>query len=178
MAGVDVREFAETGLVALDLVNTWDLYFADPERLPDDAELRRFCRELGEPSTVRPEDLAAVRALRSSLRPAVIGSAADRTAALVRFASGLSYVAAVSGDDVPRLELRAVSDDLATRLGVRAARELLDIAAAGEWDRVHHCAASPCEDVFLDHSRPGRRQFCSTRCANRTHATASRTRRS
>ncbi|WP_163508772.1 CGNR zinc finger domain-containing protein [Fodinicola acaciae] len=175
---MDVREFAETGLVALDLVNTWDVYEPDPERLTNNVELRRFCRELGEPSVVSAGDLEAVRALRDRLRPAVIGSAEERTAALVRLSSGLPHAAVVAGDDVPRLELVATSEDLAARLGVRALRELLEIAAAGDWDRVHHCAAAPCEDVFLDRSRPGRRQFCSTRCANRAHAVVSRARRS
>jgi predicted RNA-binding Zn ribbon-like protein len=65
---------------------------------------------------------------------------------------------------------------VADRLAVRAVAELLDIAAAGDWERLRLCAAGPCLDAFIDRSRPGRRQFCSTRCANRAHAAASRAR--
>ncbi|NRQ38466.1 hypothetical protein HII36_42560, partial [Nonomuraea sp. NN258] len=55
--GERMRQYAETGLVALDLANTWDEYLDDPERLPDAAALHRFCTELDEP--VHGEDAAA-----------------------------------------------------------------------------------------------------------------------
>ncbi|MER7506462.1 CGNR zinc finger domain-containing protein [Nonomuraea pusilla] len=238
-----MRQYAETGLVAIDLVNTWDEYLDDPERLPDVASLHRFCQELTcEPATPRereesPEtgpltqeardaalldvgqraltgaaraaapvdardralmegvreaaaveagdialaegDLVAVREVRGRLRDVLaVADPGGRAAALARWASELPVRALVeAGDGVPRLRPAPPDGaDLALRLAVRAVTELLDVAAAGDWDRLRLCAARPCRDAFIDRSRPGRRQFCSTRCANRAHAAASRAR--
>ncbi|NUW41340.1 CGNR zinc finger domain-containing protein [Nonomuraea rhodomycinica] len=189
-----MRVFAETGLVALDLANTWDAYLDEPERLPDAAALRRFCAEL---SVTRSEeepadradledladqrdlaDLAEVRAVRDRLRAVLSADPADRSPALARWTAELPLRPAVEeADGVPRLRLApAPGASLAGRLAVRAVQELLDLAAEGDWERVRMCAAAPCRDAFVDRSRPGRRQFCSTRCANRAHAAASRAR--
>ncbi|MEU4226797.1 CGNR zinc finger domain-containing protein [Nonomuraea sp. NPDC026600] len=205
-----MRQYVDTGLVALDLANTWDEYLDDPERLPDPAALRRFCEEFGEPLGWTPgqrvggdpgeragkepgelaggepggqanfweSELVAVREMRGRLRGVLACEPAERTRALAGFAAGLSARAEVEDvDGVP--VLRLVAPDGAgpvDRLAVRAVRELLDVAAAGDWVRLRLCAASPCRDAFIDRSRPGLRQFCSTRCANRAHAAASRAR--
>ncbi|MER6942936.1 CGNR zinc finger domain-containing protein [Nonomuraea sp. NPDC000554] len=186
-----MRQYAETGLVAIDLANTWDEYLDDPERLPDVAALLRFCHELHEPPDTtaagRPAtsmagldrgDLDAVRAVRERLRAVLLAEPGGRTAALARWAADLPLRALVQ-DAGGLPELRLIASDeagLAARLAVRAVRELLDLAADGDWERLRLCAASPCRDAFVDRSRPGRRQFCSTRCANRAHAAASRAR--
>ncbi|GAA3609627.1 hypothetical protein GCM10022419_113310 [Nonomuraea rosea] len=194
-----MRQFAETGVVAIDLANTWDDYQDDPERLPDVAELARFCRELDEteapPGDVSWDDAAAsggvagleglgageldaVRAVRGRLRAVLACEPAERTRALARWASELPVrVNVEESDGSPHLRLVAPAGAaLPERLAVRAVAELLDIAAAGDWERLRLCAAGPCRDAFIDRSRPGRRQFCSTRCANRAHAAASRAR--
>ncbi|MFD1540644.1 CGNR zinc finger domain-containing protein [Nonomuraea guangzhouensis] len=188
-----MRQYVDTGLVALDLANTWDEYLDEPERLPDPAALRRFCAEFGEPQEDLGEpaggesegqadfwtsELAAVREMRGRLRAVLACEASERTRALARFTAGLP--ARVAVEDVGGAPvLRLVAPDgagTADRLAVRAVRELLDVAAVGDWVRLRLCAASPCRDAFIDRSRPGRRQFCSTRCANRAHAAASRAR--
>ncbi|MER6505490.1 CGNR zinc finger domain-containing protein [Nonomuraea sp. NPDC001636] len=177
-----MRQFIETGLVAVDLANTWDEYLDDPERLPDVAELRRFCRELDEPLEndhgLGEEDLREVREVRERLRAVLAAEPEGRAGALAEWVAGLPTRAAVEhAGGVPRLRL--VAPDGATaagRLAVRAVTELLELAAAGDWERLRRCAATPCTDAFVDRSRPGRRQFCSTRCANRAHAQASRAR--
>ncbi|NUR86902.1 MAG: CGNR zinc finger domain-containing protein [Nonomuraea sp.] len=80
--------------------------------------------------------------------------------------------------EVPRLRLAAPEGaGLALRLAVRAVTDLLELAGSGDWERLRRCAAARCTDTFVDRSRPGKRQFCSTRCANRAHARASRARR-
>jgi predicted RNA-binding Zn ribbon-like protein len=175
-----MRQFVDTGLVALDLANTWDEYLDEPERLPDPAALRRFCEEFGElpGEEPNPDALAAVREMRGRLRAVLVCEPPERTRALARFAAGLAARADVEDvDGVPVLRLVALDGaGTADRLAVRAVRELLDVAAAGDWVRLRLCAASPCRDAFIDRSRPGRRQFCSARCANRAHAAASRAR--
>ncbi|MGW6502637.1 CGNR zinc finger domain-containing protein [Nonomuraea angiospora] len=180
-----MRQFAETGLVALDLANTWDEYLDDPERLPDPAALHRFCRDLGEHGELGegggPDagDLRAVRAVRERLRAVLSCDPPDRTRALARWVGELPIrVVVEDSDGAPRQRLTAPEGvDLAERLAVRSVAELLDLAASGDWERLRLCAADPCKDAFVDHSRPGKRQFCSTRCANRAHAAASRARR-
>ncbi|MFF4616464.1 CGNR zinc finger domain-containing protein [Nonomuraea jabiensis] len=229
-----MRQFAETGLVALDLANTWDEYLDDPERLPDAAALHRFCHELGlspistpapsdpppsspafppgasqeerpgssseagsgpqparEPLRGMPSerpavtggpdagDLRAVRAVRERLRAVLSCDPPDRTRALAQWAGELPIrVAVEESGGAPRQRLTAPEGaDLAERLAIRSVAELLDLAASGDWERLRLCAAGPCQDAFVDHSRPGKRQFCSTRCANRAHAAASRARR-
>ncbi|MBN6052429.1 CGNR zinc finger domain-containing protein, partial [Nonomuraea sp. RK-328] len=186
-----MRDFVETGLVALDLANTWDAYLDEPERLPDAAALRRFCAELsvtwdddGDAGSGHlsdpgdPADLVEVRAVRDRLRAVLSADPADRSPALARWTAELPLrPAVVEADGVPRLRLAPVPGaSLVGRLAVRAVQELLDLAAEGDWERVRMCAAAPCRDAFVDRSRPGRRQFCSTRCANRAHAAASRAR--
>ncbi|MEU1384689.1 MULTISPECIES: CGNR zinc finger domain-containing protein [unclassified Nonomuraea] len=174
-----MRQFTETGLVAVDLANTWDEYLDDPERLPDVAELRRFCLELAEDDHgLGEEDLQEVREVRERLRAVLAAEPAGRAGALAEWVAGLPARAAVEHPGgVPRLRLVAPEGATAAgRLAVRAVTELLGIAAAGDWERLRQCAATPCTDAFVDRSRPGKRQFCSTRCANRAHAQASRAR--
>ncbi|SDI97303.1 CGNR zinc finger domain-containing protein [Nonomuraea jiangxiensis] len=181
-----MRQFAETGLVAIDLANTWDEWLDDPERLPDVAALHRFCAELNEPFRIGtptaelPDlgDLEEVREVRERLRAMLACDPPERTRALARWVDELPLRALVQDSSgTPRLRLAAQDGTgLADRIAVRAVAELLDIAASGDWERLRLCAAGSCEDVFVDRSRPGRRQFCSTRCANRAHAAASRAR--
>ncbi len=42
--------------------------------------------------------------------------------------------------------------------------------------RLHICASSPCEEIFVDRSKPGRQRFCGKRCANRHNIAAYRAR--
>src|SRR5690349_18321891 len=124
-----MRVFAETGLVALDLANTWDAYLDEPERLPDAAALRRFCAELSVTSAddggaaddggEGPEqmadrreaadlvevrgvvaDLVEVRAVRDRLRAVLSGAdPADRSRALARWTAELPLRPAVEEAD-------------------------------------------------------------------------------
>src|SRR4051794_32256410 len=80
--GNGMRQYVDTGLVALDLANTWDDYLDEPERLPDPAALRQFCAEFSEgefgekefgdeefgESPGQGSELAAVREMRGRLR--------------------------------------------------------------------------------------------------------------
>lgn len=170
-----MREYRETGLVALDLVNTWDEYLDEPERLPDVAALAAFCAEFAIPGEPTARDLVEAREVRTRLRDVL--EAQDRTAALGEWLGDLPDAHDHGrGRGVPVLAVTPSSRTLPSTLAAQAVNDLVALAAAGEWDRVRLCAATPCRDAFVDRSRPGRRLFCSTRCANRSHATASRAR--
>ncbi|MFF1817216.1 CGNR zinc finger domain-containing protein [Kribbella sp. NPDC058245] len=45
-----------------------------------------------------------------------------------------------------------------------------------EAERVRRCAATRCDDLFLDATRNGSQRFCSTACQNRTKVAAHRAR--
>ncbi|NUP64279.1 MAG: CGNR zinc finger domain-containing protein, partial [Nonomuraea sp.] len=124
-------------------------------------------------------DLRAVREVRARLREVLAEEPAGRARALAEWVAELPLRAGIEeAGGVPRLRLVAPEGAApALRLAVRAVTELLEIAGSGDWERLRQCAATPCTDAFVDRSRPGRRQFCSTRCANRAHAQASRARR-
>ncbi|GAA3429477.1 hypothetical protein GCM10018953_66610 [Streptosporangium nondiastaticum] len=175
-----MREYAETGLVALDLANTWDEYLDVPERLPSVEALALFCRALSIPALAppTPADLAEARETRARLREILATAPAGRAAALAAWAGTLPLRPAITvADGLPLLRPAPAEDRLSVLLAARAIDDLLSLATSGEWERLRLCAATPCRDAFLDRSRPGRRLFCSTRCANRAHAAVSRARR-
>jgi predicted RNA-binding Zn ribbon-like protein len=62
-------------------------------------------------------------------------------------------------------------------LAAEAALGLAGALKSAGPERLKTCAASPCQDVFIDGSRNRSRRFCSERCANRYHAAAFRDRR-
>ncbi|NUR84648.1 MAG: hypothetical protein HOY71_11240, partial [Nonomuraea sp.] len=104
MTVTDERSFHETGLVALDLANTWDPWLDDPERLPSVEALRGFCAEFGEdPGAL---DLAAVRAVRSRLRVVLALEPERRGGALGEWLAELpARPAVVEAGGVPSLGL-------------------------------------------------------------------------
>jgi predicted RNA-binding Zn ribbon-like protein len=50
------------------------------------------------------------------------------------------------------------------------------LLGSDELDRLRHCAAERCDNLFLDATRNHRQRFCSTACQNRTKVAAFRSR--
>jgi hypothetical protein len=46
-------------------------------------------------------------------------------------------------------------------------RGLADLMAELGPERLRKCESRPCEEIFIDHSKSGRRRFCGKRCATR-----------
>lgn len=168
--------------LALDLINTDDPYFAQPESLREPADLARFLAERGMPAARPPDegDLVAARAVRDRLR-AVFAAADAGTAAaalndllaeirvqprVVPGADGAWEVAMSVGGDVP----------LVKRLAAEAALGLGMALSRHGFDRLRVCASDPCREAFIDTSRNASRRFCSDRCANRSNVAAFRRR--
>ncbi len=176
----DDRSFRETGVLALDLVNTRDPYAAEPERLARVADLERFLAEhdLAGPATTG--DLDACRRLRADLRAAVAAADADELARrLDAIAGALAVAPTVEPDGAGGLRLGVRPRDgapVVERLAVGAVASLADAAAEHGTARLRTCAADPCEDAFVDTSRNGTRRYCSSRCANRRNAALHRAR--
>lgn len=173
-----MRPFAETGLVAIDLANTFDPWLDEPERLPDLGALRRFLRELEVDGEAGLPDLAEVRALRVKLRE-LLGMRTDEALARAR---ALVEPVAVRVELVERDGAWALAPvalpgaSLHDLLVLQAVEELVAISRSPGLERLGRCAAEPCTDVFLDATKNGSRRFCSQRCSNRSHARLHRVR--
>jgi predicted RNA-binding Zn ribbon-like protein len=168
---------------AVDLVNTYDPWSDDPEALPDTAALARFlsAHGYGSGADLTEADPAQARTLRERLRAvfstddvflatqelAAAMAGARITAVPSVFESGFAYLAVTSGPGDPPVTRMAAD----TAIALTRALERLGI------ERLRECAASPCQEAFVDTSRNGSRRFCSHRCANRTNVAAYRERR-
>jgi predicted RNA-binding Zn ribbon-like protein len=169
-----MRRFRETGILAIDLVNTLDPYLAEPERLPDADALGRFLGEHGIDTRLNHDDLRRCRALRRRLLEVLI---ADTVAELVvrlnalitEVSTGAELVARPGGGwalaPTPRPRPR-----LDERLAAVAVGELAHLVSTVGPERIRACRAAPCREIFVDTSRNGRRLYCSRRCANRLNA--------
>jgi predicted RNA-binding Zn ribbon-like protein len=173
------RPFRESGLVSVDLANTWDPYLADPERLPDEEALGAFLHEHGIAKRPRRGDLVACRLLRDALWQIFAARSAEvlveRLDALAR---GLTVTPRIEREaDGWRLTIEAgATGRLAELLAARAVAELAHAIAEHGPERIRLCGAAPCREVFIDTSRNATRRYCSRRCANRVSAAQFRAR--
>jgi predicted RNA-binding Zn ribbon-like protein len=167
--------------LAVELVNTWNTYFPEPEHLDSVEDLRRFFREHGEPKladAVRARDLPSAQSLRTNLRRA-FEVPSERHAV-----DALNYV--VRGSDAkPQLEgpdgawgyaFHSQSSDPISALAMRTGLALLDVIRNDGWERFGLCAASPCVAVYVDLSKNRSRKYCSQLCADRMNQAAYRRR--
>ncbi len=168
---------------AVDLVNTYDPWFDEPEALRDTAALARFlaAHGYGPEIDVDDGDLIEALALRDHLRavfatediPRAVRVLADAMAGTrvkvtpIVLDSGAASLALTSDPDDPPVARMAAD----ATIGLTRALERFGI------ERLRECAASPCREAFVDTSRNGARRFCSHRCANRTNVAAFRERR-
>jgi predicted RNA-binding Zn ribbon-like protein len=175
-----MRRFRETGILAIDLVNTLDPYLAEPERLPDAEALRRFLGEHGIDAPVNRHDLQRCKALRGRLRhvltaPSVADLVARLNAIIAWVITGAEVIARADGGWALALTPRPPRR-LDERLAAIAVGELVDLVSTVGPERIRACDAAPCREIFVDTSRNARRRYCSRRCANRLNATRHRRR--
>lgn len=96
---------------------------------------------------------------------------AERLTALVH-AAGLTLTFEASGNDVR--EVWHADRPLLGAAVLALVGHLRDDPDAG---RLGTCAGDDCVDVFVDHSRAGRRRYCSITCQNRARTRAYRAQR-
>ena len=166
--------------LALDLINSYDPYLAEPETLRTLADLQVFLAQHGLQLTqpLKQHDLYTIRDLRTRLwqvfETRQSGSVAELLNALLVDTSAKPVV--TEAFDVTW----CVADEqpLLARLSVEAALGLAAVFQTSGPERVKACAATPCREVFVDTSRNRSRRFCGDRCANRYHVAAFREKRS
>jgi predicted RNA-binding Zn ribbon-like protein len=173
-----------SGRLCLDYLRTLR-YRGTPrvtEELADAAALMAWVRQCGpavegprsapEPG---PADVLAARALREAaytlVTAAVAAGAAVAPGPAVRARLNRAAAAAVP---VPHLApdgaVRHRADDPVRAVLALVARDALDLVASPALlPRVHACASPTCGALFLDHSRPGTRRWCSMNtCGNQS----------
>jgi predicted RNA-binding Zn ribbon-like protein len=171
--------------VVVALLNTYDAYDAQPERLGSVESLKRLFATLGwtdvATSRLTQPDVVVVKALREQVRGIFAEVADDNAAAAAQACNEL--LARVR----PVLALHPAAQR--TVLGVaeggsNAVRRLEDrvsvavaIGLASPGIRLGLCDAHPCRCAYVDRSRAGSRRFCCELCADRFAAAAYRRRR-
>lgn len=123
-------------------------------------------------------DVPAVHGLGREL-DGLFGLDADATVAAVDDAlAGLQVRPRLTTHDgrPPHLHFERDGVDTVERLRVNTVLALARTVTHDGADRLGRCDAEGCRRAFVDVSRNGRRRFCATACANRTHVAAHRAR--
>jgi predicted RNA-binding Zn ribbon-like protein len=167
--------------LAVLLVNSYDELADPPDRL---TAVDWYCAVLcaaGHPeqaAALGPDDVAALRALRSGLRWAFTAAAPEAAAqALNPLLLAAAAVPVLVTEPGGRARLGVAPgitgvQALAARLPAALARHI----ARHGLSRVGSCAAHPCTCVYVDRTRAGNRRFCCDLCNDRAAAAAYRRR--
>jgi predicted RNA-binding Zn ribbon-like protein len=176
----ELRFHWESGRLCLDFVATvgerWRRSF---ERLLTPQDLARWMAETGMLATapdLSARQLAAGRTLREAInrlaRPGIETERHDR-GELNRWAVRAPLAPQLTADG----KLLWVADRPVEGMFATIARDAVDLLSLALAGRIRECGAPDCALLFLDTSRPGRRQWCSgTACGNRARTKAYRQR--
>lgn len=76
------------------------------------------------------------------------------------------------------MDVQMVGSDPCQAALAQLARAAIELVAGDQLQRIRNCANPTCSLMFIDHSRPGRRRWCSMeRCGNRAKTSRYRRRR-
>jgi predicted RNA-binding Zn ribbon-like protein len=136
--------------------------------------------DISEVGRLTEQDLAAVHALRDSIRPVFRCDTDAEAARLVNnLVSGARVTPRLTDHDGYALHLHYFSPgaSLAEHLAVDCGMALAHVIAAGERERLRECEAPDCDQVLVDLSRNRSKRYCDARtCGNRLHVAAYRER--
>jgi predicted RNA-binding Zn ribbon-like protein len=167
--------------LAVELVNTFWVLASPPDRLTDVSVYQRILQDAGEDALagqLRPEDLAALRALRSQLNQVF---AADTIETAVSALDPLLAAATVpirlaASDGTARWNPAAGQKGM-TALRTRLLTALAAHLVRHGTTRLGTCHAAPCNCVYVDRSRTRTRRYCCDQCNDRAAAAAYRRRK-
>lgn len=168
--------------LAEDLVNTYDFYLEQPEKLRTPGDLKSFLERhtIVVDEELSEEALHEVRTFREQLR-AIFTTPHEEEAAhllndLMRSVR-LQLTLVCEEDHTWHTQLHPEPEN--SPIQRLCAEAILGLSYAMEHygkARLGFCAAQPCRDVFIDTSRNGTRRYCDDRCANRHNVAAFRAR--
>lgn len=160
-----------------ELINTYDPFYEEPERMGSVALLTELLNKHGLLSTKLPasKDLIAVHAYRDTFRD-LIRTATDEELSLflnthLSRAPIQSSLSTTTGGQFifvygqPEGKGTSLGDSLLSICSLVLGVELTEYGRS----RLKACAAAPCEEMFMDHSKNGLQRFCSKRCSTRYH---------
>lgn len=173
------RRLLASGNVALDVAHTGGVGdWVEADLVVDEPALAYWLGVLLEREVAQGPGLPAFRALREALfhcgRGHVGGSGfrSRDVQTLNRLACGPALPVEMTVDGAAVLPVARVDQALA-----HIAREGIALFTGPLRSRVRECAAEDCQLLFVDASRPGRRQWCSmARCGNIAKTRAYRSR--
>jgi predicted RNA-binding Zn ribbon-like protein len=171
------------GHPVLEFVATLAKRYGDPlERLATPRDLDRWLDETEIASSARCDEelLADGRRLREAIYDALAAARGNRRPAR----DDLDLINAWAREPTPapqidpQLGLTWAGPNTARAGLARLARAAVELLAGPDLARVHNCDRPGCSLLFIDHSRPGRRRWCSMeRCGNRAKTAQYRQRR-
>ncbi len=177
---MDLASYAD---LVIELVNTGCPQDPEQDSLRDLDALRELL-------TIRPhlsgrvtrQDLDAMRDLRTELRKifesVAAGNEDDATDRLNSLLIQHPIHPQVSGHDGQRWHLHLTeSGSVPDRYAAGAAMGLAVYISDHGIDRLGHCQAPSCGNVFFDNTTNRSRRYCSDRCASRANVAAYRARR-
>ncbi len=143
------------------------------DRLAGPHELELWLRAAGllEEARCGDRDLAAARELREAIYRLLSAARHDERAA----PRDVAVINRLAREGVPAPQLDpslalvwSCADPVAGALA-RVAASAIRLVSGPDLHRVRDCADPTCSLLFIDHSRPGRRRWCSMeRCGNRS----------
>jgi predicted RNA-binding Zn ribbon-like protein len=171
------------GHAALEFVATLGRRHAVPvEQLAGPADLNRWLEAAGIASGAVCDRMLLMRAreLREAIYRIVVVAREGRAPARAdlelvnNWARGRLRTPQL--DDA--LHMTLIGPDPCHAALTQVARSAIELVAGPELPRIRNCGDPSCSLMFIDHSRPGRRRWCSMeRCGNRAKTASYRKRR-
>jgi predicted RNA-binding Zn ribbon-like protein len=187
MTGFDVaaqRDFRlGLGHPVLEFVATRSARHREPlERLatPDDLTLWLELSELAHRARCDEELLDRARELREAIYRTLTRARDGQPPARndLRLLNEWARQPAPTPQLTPRLQLAMTSPEPCRAALATLARAAIELIASPTLSRIRNCANPTCSLMFIDHSRPGRRRWCSMAgCGNRAKTARYRQRR-
>ncbi|MFK4304393.1 MULTISPECIES: CGNR zinc finger domain-containing protein [unclassified Paenibacillus] len=160
-----------------DLLNSYDPYYEEPERLDSPEQLNDLLQKYGVlcDETVALKELTAVRAYRDRLRDLIMSGSDEQLGEFLtesELRSPLRPRLNAQGDGSFRYVYSPPDKNtgsLADRILAVCSRTLgRELTLYGR-PRLKVCVSDPCREIFSDHSKNRLQRFCSKRCSTRYH---------
>jgi len=166
--------------LAVELINTHWVLASPPDRLTDVGVYQSILRDAGETtlaSELTGTDLGELRALREQLRPVFAAHTTEAAAGVLdeMLRDAVLPARLAAGGGAARWDWGAGQHGIAA-LRARLLAALATNLIRHGTDRIGVCQASPCDCVYVDHSRARTRRYCCDQCNDRAAAAAYRRR--
>lgn len=128
----------------------------------------------------KASELESIRGLREALREVILSpdeaTASERLNLILSQHDAQPRLSVHNGD--PHFHFEPIGSDISSWLGATTAMGLATVMVEHGMERFGTCAASDCDDVYVDASRNRSRRHCSSTCSTREAVSAYRKRQS